>query len=145
MSAAASRDEFTAPLKNIQDLESAGALAQKIIDNLSRPINLQGQEITTGVSIDISACPDHADNLMDLLRTADVAMYQTKGRGRTVSSITRATTNALGLGKSSEGKAHLRCNKRALTRLVRFGARLKQPSVAIRPQPGRLSRIADTE
>ncbi|HUE90569.1 GGDEF domain-containing protein [Pseudomonas sp.] len=39
-------DEFAVILENIQDLEGTGVLAQKIIDNLSWPINLHGLEIT---------------------------------------------------------------------------------------------------
>ena len=75
-------DEFAIILDNIKDLKGPGILAQKIIDNLSRPMILHGQQVVIGASIGISACPDHADNMADLLRMADVAMYQAKGRGK---------------------------------------------------------------
>ena len=75
-------DEFAIILENIHDMEGPCILAQKIIDTLSGPMPLDGQNIHIGASIGISAYPDHADNTADLLRMADVAMYQAKSNGK---------------------------------------------------------------
>ncbi len=75
-------DEFAIILENTDDMEGPGILAQKIIDTLSQPMTLHGEGVLIGASIGISTCPEHADNIADLLRTADLAMYQAKAKGK---------------------------------------------------------------
>jgi diguanylate cyclase (GGDEF)-like protein len=73
-------DEFAVILENVKDLHSPSMLAEKIIAALSEPATLQGQRVTVGASIGISACPDFASDTPSLLQTADSAMYVAKGR-----------------------------------------------------------------
>lgn len=75
-------DEFAIILENTDDKEGPGTLAQKIINTLSQPMTLHGESVLIGASIGISTCPEHADNIADLLRTADLAMYQAKAKGK---------------------------------------------------------------
>ena len=49
-----------------------------IIDSLSRPYEVNGISFTLGVSIGIARYPEHGDNLDQLLRAADIAMYEAK-------------------------------------------------------------------
>jgi diguanylate cyclase (GGDEF)-like protein len=61
---------------------SAVALASEIIDALSRPYNLDGQEVVIGTSIGIGFAPGHGDTSEGLLARADLALYQSKQAGR---------------------------------------------------------------
>ena len=48
----------------------------------SRPLHVGEHEIEVTVSVGIALCPDDADNVIDLIRNADAAMYHAKRAGR---------------------------------------------------------------
>lgn len=75
-------DEFAVILENVKNVNDVARLAQKMIDALEESFSLRGQDISIGASIGISVCPEHADSMADLLRCADIAMYQAKSLGR---------------------------------------------------------------
>jgi diguanylate cyclase (GGDEF)-like protein len=75
-------DEFAVIIEHIHDHAFVVALAQKMVHAVAQVVQLRGHEIGVGASIGISVCPDHADNMSDLLRSADEAMYKAKSRGR---------------------------------------------------------------
>jgi diguanylate cyclase (GGDEF)-like protein len=75
-------DEFAVVLDNVKSLEDVGRLAQKMVQVLAQTFLLRGREVSIGASIGISACPDHASSMAELLRCADIAMYQAKLQGR---------------------------------------------------------------
>ncbi|HZX31697.1 MAG TPA: diguanylate cyclase [Rhodocyclaceae bacterium] len=75
-------DEFAVIIDNNRDMGGLGVLARKIIANLSTPMVLHGEPVAIGASIGLSACPDHADTVEKLLRTADAAMYSAKEQGK---------------------------------------------------------------
>lgn len=75
-------DEFAVILENVKNLNDVGRLAQKMIDALQESFSLRGQDVSIGASIGISVCPEHADSMAELLRCADIAMYQAKSQGR---------------------------------------------------------------
>lgn len=75
-------DEFAVILENVQNVNDVARLAQKMIDALEKSFLLRGHGISIGASIGISVCPDHADSMAELLRCADIAMYQAKAQGR---------------------------------------------------------------
>ncbi|HEY8099556.1 MAG TPA: EAL domain-containing protein [Burkholderiaceae bacterium] len=75
-------DEFVILQSDVQDPESGGALAEKLVDALSRPYHIDGHEIMTGVSIGIALFPQDAANPDQLLRKADLALYKVKNGGR---------------------------------------------------------------
>lgn len=75
-------DEFVALLEPLQRLESATAVAQRLLDALAAPYLLAGQEVCSTVSIGI-VDSDRVDRDPEaLLRDADTAMYEAKRRGR---------------------------------------------------------------
>jgi diguanylate cyclase (GGDEF)-like protein len=57
------------------------AVARSIQAQLASPIALQGRTVTLGASIGMARYPEHADNASDLMRRADMAMYEVKSRG----------------------------------------------------------------
>jgi diguanylate cyclase (GGDEF)-like protein/PAS domain S-box-containing protein len=79
-------DEFAALFEKVGDPQVALQLADRVLDQLSRPMHLLGTEITPGVSIGITFS-DHSNRAADeVMRDADLAMYEAKaaGRGRIV-------------------------------------------------------------
>lgn len=75
-------DEFAVIVENVSDMAGPGVMARKIIERLSTPMHLQGSDVKIGASIGISACPDFATNMTELLQTADEAMYWAKEHGK---------------------------------------------------------------
>ncbi len=75
-------DEFTILLENIQDIEEAKQVADRIQKELSLPFNLSGHEVFTAVSIGIALSKIGYDRPEDLLRDADTTMYRAKALGK---------------------------------------------------------------
>lgn len=75
-------DEFVVLVQNLTERESAGRLAQKIIEAISKPITVGDAQLKVGASIGISIFPDDARNRDDLLNRADEAMYDAKTGGK---------------------------------------------------------------
>ncbi|TMO54137.1 EAL domain-containing protein [Pseudoalteromonas phenolica] len=75
-------DEFVILLNNIASIEHCTTVAQKIINEMSKPFVIHGFEIFSGASIGITLLPEDADNSKELLRLADLAMYKAKENGR---------------------------------------------------------------
>jgi diguanylate cyclase (GGDEF)-like protein/PAS domain S-box-containing protein len=75
-------DEFAVLLPDIQPPELARQVAEKIIEQLTAPFQLQGHTCHIGTSIGISLYPDHALDAETLLKMADMAMYRVKKSGR---------------------------------------------------------------
>ena len=75
-------DEFVVVLPNVLEERDAGVVAEKIISRLREPFDLGGNIVHIGVSIGVSLYPGHGENSEDLVRHADLAMYQAKVAGR---------------------------------------------------------------
>ncbi len=80
-------DEFVVMLTGLAgDIEEAAAQAQKIgwkiIDNLNQTYSLDGYEHYCSASIGITLFVGHGSSIDDLLKVADIAMYQAKAAGR---------------------------------------------------------------
>ncbi|HWM91892.1 MAG TPA: EAL domain-containing protein [Thermoanaerobaculia bacterium] len=77
-----SGDEFTVLLPAAGSEHDLGRVAGKLLDALRQPISFQGRRIVITASLGISCFPDHGVEAEDLLRKADLAMYQAKRSGR---------------------------------------------------------------
>ncbi|WP_455922090.1 putative bifunctional diguanylate cyclase/phosphodiesterase [Pseudomonas putida] len=75
-------DEFTALLDTLEYPEQAAKVAEKLIDRVSMCQQIDGLDVTLGVSIGIATYPECGSNLDSLLRAADIAMYAAKQAGR---------------------------------------------------------------
>ncbi|MCP4266685.1 MAG: EAL domain-containing protein [Candidatus Brocadiaceae bacterium] len=75
-------DEFTLILPDISESRGAAIVAQKILNSLSQPFNLLNGEYTIGASIGISLYPSNGVNSEELVKNADIAMYQAKQNGK---------------------------------------------------------------
>ena len=74
-------DEFTVVLADVNDTRDVAMIAQKILDSLVEPFNLDGHEFHISASIGISLFPSDAQDIDALLKHADTAMYQAKTQG----------------------------------------------------------------
>jgi diguanylate cyclase (GGDEF)-like protein/PAS domain S-box-containing protein len=64
-----------------QQREAAAGLANRIIDALSRPFDIEGADINIGASIGIALAPEHDTSSDNLLKMADLALYRAKSGG----------------------------------------------------------------
>lgn len=75
-------DEFVVSITEIDSPDDAALVADKIAQVISAPYRIAGEELRTSPSIGICLYPDDAQEISDLLKNADVAMYHAKSRGR---------------------------------------------------------------
>ena len=75
-------DEFTIILQSANEENSAEIVAEKILEHLSTPFQLDKHEVQIGGSIGITTFPNDATDVIELLKLADTAMYQAKNAGR---------------------------------------------------------------
>jgi diguanylate cyclase (GGDEF)-like protein/PAS domain S-box-containing protein len=62
--------------------EAATALADRIIDIVSKPFDIEGNEVNIATSIGIALAPEHATSSDALMKMADLALYRAKSAGR---------------------------------------------------------------
>jgi diguanylate cyclase (GGDEF)-like protein/PAS domain S-box-containing protein len=62
--------------------EAASALADRITEVISRPFNIEGNEVNIATSIGIALVPEHAVHSDSLMKMADLALYRAKSAGR---------------------------------------------------------------
>src|SRR4051794_4854577 len=73
-------DEFAVLLEDLDTSNAAQIVAQRVLDSLREPFEIQGQEVYVGASIGIASSAHPGSD--DLLRNADLAMYRAKGLGK---------------------------------------------------------------
>ncbi|WP_223495608.1 putative bifunctional diguanylate cyclase/phosphodiesterase [Pseudomonas sp. A-RE-26] len=74
-------DEFCI-LISIHHRDEARHLAQRILQKMKEPVELAGRRMVMTTSIGISLFPDDGQTCEELLKTADMALYQSKDAGR---------------------------------------------------------------
>lgn len=73
-------DEFVMLIEDIEDTHKLSAIAERLLENLKEPIYLDTHKIHIEVSLGIAfSNPDHKDSA-ELLRDADIAMYEAKSK-----------------------------------------------------------------
>jgi diguanylate cyclase (GGDEF)-like protein/PAS domain S-box-containing protein len=75
-------DEFTIVLPELRDRDDARMVADKFLEVLQAPFDLDGHAVHISASIGIAVYPEHGESIDELLRHADIAMYQIKGQGK---------------------------------------------------------------
>jgi diguanylate cyclase (GGDEF)-like protein/PAS domain S-box-containing protein len=100
-------DEFVVVLTDLRKCEDVGPVAQKILETLSLPVLIDGQELVIACSIGISVYPKDGDDGQTLLKNADAAMFRAKEQGRNNFQFYTREMNARSLARMIMGK-HLR-------------------------------------
>jgi diguanylate cyclase (GGDEF)-like protein len=75
-------DEFAIVQTKVNKPEGTATLATRIIDVISAPYQIDGHEVTIGTSIGIAVAPEDSTDPDQLLKNADMALYQAKAAGR---------------------------------------------------------------
>jgi diguanylate cyclase (GGDEF)-like protein/PAS domain S-box-containing protein len=79
-------DEFTVLLDRMVDPVDATIIAERILHSLGRPFDVDGHELFVSASIGVSLSAQGLE-AEDLIRNADIAMYEAKRRGRARSAV----------------------------------------------------------
>ncbi len=75
-------DEFLVLLADLRDNGAITLIAEKILQRLEAPFDIDGNIHLTSMSIGIAVFPDDGKNFDVLLKKADLAMYKAKESGR---------------------------------------------------------------
>ncbi len=75
-------DEFAIVLQNLDDNSSAADICTKLLAKIGEPYTIGGVEQTIGASIGVARIPEDGTSPDELLRLADLAMYEAKASGR---------------------------------------------------------------
>ncbi|MBU1041911.1 MAG: EAL domain-containing protein [Proteobacteria bacterium] len=75
-------DEFVVVMDGPTNPEAVASVAGHILDTFAAPFLLEGHSLHMGLSIGLALFPAHGQTPEDLLKSADLAMYRAKERGR---------------------------------------------------------------
>lgn len=86
-------DEFTLLAKDISHKKDAAVIAEKIIAHLNAPFLINGHDLRITSSIGVAVYPADGVTAVDLMKNADVAMYEAKEQGKNGYSFYTAQMN----------------------------------------------------
>ncbi|MNZ65268.1 Cyclic di-GMP phosphodiesterase Gmr [compost metagenome] len=75
-------DEFLIILEDLASPQAAGRIADKLVETLQSPFQVDGHTLQIGTSIGIALFPEDGEDAASLVRNADAAMYRAKDAGR---------------------------------------------------------------
>lgn len=75
-------DEFVLILTDVSSQDEVEALCHRLIESIERPVAIDEQEVFVSASIGIAMAPNDASKAAELLRYADIALYEAKAAGR---------------------------------------------------------------
>ncbi|THK36092.1 PAS domain S-box protein [Ensifer sp. MPMI2T] len=75
-------DEFAIIHRVARTHDEAFRLAQRIIDTLGEPFTIESVSATVGTSVGIAFAPDDGTTADELIKAADIALYNAKASGR---------------------------------------------------------------
>jgi predicted signal transduction protein with EAL and GGDEF domain len=75
-------DEFAIVLQNLSDENDVAAISTRLLARIGEPYSIGGVEQLIGASIGIALIPEDGTSADELLRLADLAMYEAKSSGR---------------------------------------------------------------
>jgi len=82
-------DEFAIIVRRLKEKDQAVLLAERVIASLSEPFRIDGHRIAVGASIGIEFITRETTGPDDVIRNADLALYDAKTAGRGVASVFR--------------------------------------------------------
>lgn len=75
-------DEFLIILSDVHNTDVISDISDHLLEQLARPFDVGGHDLSTSFSLGITVYPDDGDNFETLLMKADTAMYHAKDAGR---------------------------------------------------------------
>jgi diguanylate cyclase (GGDEF)-like protein len=92
-------DEFAVLLQHLNDFSDVEQIVMRLRDDLGRPYDLNGQEVVVSASIGIATSANDYVLAEDVLRDADIAMYQAKATGRAGFATFDASMHAVAMSR----------------------------------------------
>lgn len=86
-------DEFLIIATEINSSKNAAQIAQKVINLISQPVTFNKRQAVVGTSIGIALFPDHGEDMDQLIKLADEAMYKVKNAGKNNFRFVNMMTN----------------------------------------------------
>ena len=74
-------DEFAILLEDIDSVADAETIAERVIDRIGEPLEMSGQALCPGASVGVVVQGAEPRSAEEILRNADIAMYQAKRSG----------------------------------------------------------------
>lgn len=84
-------DEFILLIRDMADKQQAKEMAEQILKATEQPLMIEGQEFQVTASIGISLFGQHGTTIGQLMKNADVAMYNAKGTGGNACKVYETT------------------------------------------------------
>ena len=106
-------DEFAVVAAMEHLPESAVALGERIVEQLTSPFAIDGHSVQIGGSVGVAVAPSHGGTTEQLMQNADLALYEVKEQGR---GRCKLFTPAMG-----ESKRELHELEQTLRKAVRWG------------------------
>ena len=128
-----SGDEFAIVLTDLVRPEDAALVAQKIIDDLGMPVDVDGREVFVTASVGIATYPADGIEAETLIGAADAAMYRAKQLGRNTYQFFTAEINQRSRARVQLGSELRRALEReefTLSYQPRYRLASRQPSGA---------------
>jgi len=75
-------DEFAVVLEGVSEAKEVLPVIERIVNSLREVTAIDGHAVNTSISTGIAMYPENGNDLSELLRAADLAMYQAKSSGR---------------------------------------------------------------
>ncbi|MCM1981949.1 EAL domain-containing protein [Lyngbya confervoides] len=75
-------DEFTMLVDDINDMEDVNQISERVLEQMRHPFVLEGRDIYTSTSIGIALSSIGYNQPDEMLRDADIALYQAKAQGK---------------------------------------------------------------
>jgi diguanylate cyclase (GGDEF)-like protein/PAS domain S-box-containing protein len=75
-------DEFAILQHDVIGLDETRSLSERVIAAIDVPFEIDGQQVAIGVSVGIARAPIDANNAVELLKVADIALFRAKADGR---------------------------------------------------------------
>jgi len=75
-------DEFSIVADAVDGVNTVEEMAGRVIDEISKPFNIEGTPVDLSVSIGIGIFPEDAEDAEELFKRTDEALYRAKNSGR---------------------------------------------------------------
>ncbi|RUO50620.1 GGDEF domain-containing response regulator [Pseudidiomarina aquimaris] len=75
-------DEFAIMVESLEHANDARMLVNRLLEEFEQPFLLEGDKVRVSASIGVATYPECGSNAVELMKSADVAMYRAKGAGR---------------------------------------------------------------